>query len=191
MLLAKEYAAVYIDDVLLYAQNVSDALKNLREILNLFREEKVTFNLTKCSFLMTSVNFLGFEIDKEEVRPGSEKVKAIQEFDAPKSVHQVRQFLGLTEYFRHFVRNYAEIARPLTALTKKDVPWKWTQGEEKAFQTLKDNLSTRPILALFNPTFPTEVRCDASSLGLARMLLQLHPEGRLHCRVLQPINVRL
>lgn len=180
LLPAKDYAAVYLDDVLLHAQNIDAALENLEDILNLFRRERVTLNLQKCSFLMTSVTFLGYEIGKGEVRPGSEKVKAIQDFTAPESVHQVRQFLGLSGYFRHFVNNYAKIAQPMTALTKKEAPWRWTRKEKEAFETLKETLIKRPVLALFDSTLPTEVHCDASSLGLAGILLQLHPDGRLH-----------
>lgn len=176
----RDSAAVYLDDVLLHSRTVDDAINCLRQVLNLLRREGLTLNLAKCSFLMTTVNFLGFDVGNGQIRPNKSKINAVQEFPTPKSLHQVRQFLGLTGYFRQFVRNYAVIARPLTALIRKNVPWHWEHAQEEAFRQLRDTLVSRPVLALFDPALPTEVHCDASSLGLAGILLQLHPDDQLH-----------
>lgn len=107
-------AAIYLDDVLLHAKTVEDAIADLRKVLDIFREQHITLNLKKCTFLTTSVEFLGFEIKKDEVRPGKDKIKAVDNFPTPTTVRNIRQFLGLTGYFRQFVRNYAMIAKPLT-----------------------------------------------------------------------------
>lgn len=176
---AQDCAAVYLDDVLLHAPTVEESLNNLRKLLDIFRQEGLTLNLKKCSFLMKTIAFLGFIIENGTVKPGKEKTKAIQEFPTPTSVHQIRQFLGLTGYFRHFVKDYAHISRPMTNLTKKQIAWKWTEKEEAALQHLKDSLSNQPVLALYNPEAVTEVRTDASSLGIAGILMQMQAE-RLH-----------
>ena len=95
-------------------------------------------------------------------------------------MHQIRQLLGLTGYFRHFVQDYAIIAKPLTTLTKKNIPWKWEADEDKAFCKLRDVLVSRPVLSLFNPDSSTELHTDASQIGLAGILMQRGPDERLH-----------
>lgn len=178
----RQIAAIYLDDILLYAKTLEEALENLEKVLKLLEAEGLTLNPSKCKFLVTSVEYLGFEISNSMVRPGEMKTKAVREFEVPQSVHQVRQFLGLTGDFRQFVRNYALIAKPLTDLTRKSVEWVWAEKEQQAFENLKQTLVTRPLLALFNPNAHTEVHTDASSRGLAGILLQKQDRenGRLH-----------
>ena len=144
------------------------------------RNEGLTLNLTKCSFLKSKVTYLGYDIEHGTVKPGVDKTKAVKNFPVPKTVHQIRQFLGLTGYFRHFVQNYAIIAKPLTTLTKKNIPWKWEADEDKAFCKLRDVLVSRPVLSLFNPDSSTELHTDASQIGLAGILMQRGPDERLH-----------
>lgn len=152
----------------------------MEQVFVLLQNEGLTLNPDKCRFLMTSVEYLGFEISNSTVKPGIAKTRAVREFDTPKSVHNIRQFLGLTGYFRHFVKNYSTIAKPLTDLTKKNVTWKWTEVEQEAFKQLKKVLVERPVLHLFDPKDHTEVHTDASSLGLAGILMQKLENDRLH-----------
>lgn len=172
--------ALYLDDVLLYAKTIDEAINYLQTVLEIFRQEGLTLNLKKCFFLQTAVSYLGFEIQQGTVRPGTEKIRAVKEFPTPTNVHNVRQFLGLTGYFRHFVEKYALIAKPLTTLTKKSVPWRWTGKEHDSFTKLQSILSDRPILTLFNQRSVTEVHTDASQIGLAGILVQRHTDNRLH-----------
>lgn len=178
--LTKAFAAVYLDDVLIHAKTIEDAMGNLETILKLLREEGLTLNLSKCYFLQLSITYLGFEISDGKVKPGSAKIKAIEEFPLPKTIHNIRQFIGLTGYFRHFVNNYATIALPLTNLLKKNVSWKWGKSEQGAFDKLRDTLMQQPILAIFNPGAHTEVHTDASAFGVAGILLQKQADDRLH-----------
>lgn len=104
--------------------------------------------------------------------PELQKTKSIREFPTPKTVHQVRQFLGLTGFFRHFIRDYALMAKPLTNLTRKDQKWTWESKEQKSFDSLKEKLISRPVLAVYNPNAETEVHTDASQLGLGGILMQ-------------------
>lgn len=92
--------------------------------------------------------------------------------ERPRSVKQVRQFLGLVSYFRKFVENFATIAEPLTRLTRKNTSWSWEDAQERAFQTIKGKLTTRPVLAIFDPDKPTEVHTDANTIGIGAILLQ-------------------
>lgn len=176
----KDIASVYLDDVLLHAKTVEEALNGLRKALLIFREEGLKLNMKKCSFLVTSVSFLGYEIGNGTVRPGAEKTESIRQFSPPKNVRQVRQFLGLTGYFRQFVKNYALIAKPITMLLRKDTKWKWESKHQTAFEELKEILCKRPVLALFDPRATTEIHTDASSIGVAGIMLQRLSDDKLH-----------
>jgi hypothetical protein len=176
----QDIAAVYLDDILIHAKTPEEATEGLRRVLEILRTEGLTLNLAKCTFLTTTVEFLGFEINEGMVRPGGKKTEAVRDFPTPKTVHHVRQFLGLTGYFRHFVKGYAAITRSLTQLLKKDQVWRWTDEEEAAFQKLKIMLVERPVLALHKPGAMTEVHTDASALGVAGILLQKQDDGKLH-----------
>lgn len=174
----RDIAVVYLDDVIIPSKTYRENLDHLRQILRVFRQENLTLNLKKCEFLASSINYLGFEIDHSGVRPGAAKIEVVRQFPIPKNVKQVRQFLGLTGFFRKFVKNYASIVRPLTALTQKNINWTWSQNEQEAFEKLKILLTQRPILALYDPNSRTEVHTDASQEGIAGILLQEH-EGLL------------
>ncbi|KMQ86750.1 retrovirus-like pol polyprotein [Lasius niger] len=144
----------------------------LRQVLDTLRIHGLTLKLEKCSFFARSIEYLGREISEQGVRPGRRKIEAVLDMEAPRSVKQVRQFLGLAGYFRKFVENFAIVAEPLTRLTKKDVSWVWQEEQERAFNMIKSKLTTRPVLIIFNPEIPTEVHTDASAIGIGAILLQ-------------------
>lgn len=175
-----DLAAVYLDDILLHSKTEEEALEALEKVLVLLRQEGLTLNLQKCAFLMTKVTFLGFEVEAGLVRPGDHKIKAVTDFPVPQSIHNVRQFVGLTSYFRQFVPNYACIAKPLTSLLKKSNSWCWSEAEEAAFKKLKEILVCRPVLALYDPNSYTEVHTDASAIGLGGVLFQRQADEKLH-----------
>lgn len=167
-----DLAIPYLDDILTAASNIDEALGKLKEILELLRKANLTLNLRKCHFLQSSIDYLGYEISRDGLRPGETKTLAVSNFPTPTNVHQVRQFIGLASFFRRFVLGFASIARPLTKLTKKDIPWTWGEEQQSAFQEIKEKLTSRPVLALYNPEYITEVHCDASKHGLGAILLQ-------------------
>ena len=106
-------------------------------------------------------------------RPDPKKVKAIEQYPTPKTVRDVRAVIGLAGYYRRHVRNFAEIAKLLTSLTKKETPFDWTQECQQAFQKLKKILSTEPLLVYPNFTQPFIVACDTSTKAVDAVLLQL------------------
>ena len=128
---------------------------------------------------MERVTYLGFVISRDGVEPGSKKLEGIKNFPRPRDVHQVRRFLGLASYFRRFVPRFAERASALTTLLKKDRKYEWGEREERAFVDLKEALGRSPVLQMYNPERRTELHTDASSIGLAAMLLQERDDGQM------------
>lgn len=121
---------------------------------------------------------MGFVIKEGTIRPGSGKTKAIHDFAAPRNVHGVRRFLGLTGFFRRFVAGYTTRALPLTNLMKGDTRFTWKEPQQKAFERLKNALMHAPVMTMFNPTtYSTEVHTDASVVGVGAMMLQRSMEG--------------
>lgn len=164
----KRYDSVlaYMDDLLIPTKCIDEGFVKLEEVLNLLRDYGLTLKLSKCCFFATSIEYLGYEVSADGIKPSGAKTKAISEFPVPKSVHEVRQFLGLASYFRKFVKGFGEIARPLTHLLKKQVEWRWTNVEAQAVAKLKEILCSRPVLALYDPQLKTELHTDASAIGI-------------------------
>ncbi|KAL0841643.1 hypothetical protein ABMA28_015295 [Loxostege sticticalis] len=171
-----DLAIPYMDDLLSPAASINEGLDKLRKILISLRNAGLTLNLSKCYFFKRELDYLGYEVSCEGLRPGTKKIEAVASFPTPVNVHQIRQFVGLASFFRRFIPGFASIAKPLTMLTKSNVPWKWGSEQEIAFQEIKSKLVERPILALYNPEYMTEVHCDASKLGVGGILLQKQNE---------------
>jgi len=137
-------------------------------------------------YVTKEIEFLGYVITKGEIKPGREKTRSISDFPRPNNVHELRRFLGLTSFFRRFVKGYAVLAEPLTRLTKKEVSYTWESKQEDAFVQLKNVLSQEPVLKMFNPEAETiELHTDACAYGLAGMLFQrdtsLNKLRLVHC----------
>lgn len=169
---------VYFDDILIPSKTLEEGMQILEEILTILERAHLTLNPKKCSFFCNSIEYLGYKIEKGKIMPGETKMKCIQQFPKPQNVHNIRQFLGLTSYFRRFVPKYGILSKPLTQLLKQGEPWIWGQDQEDSFITLKEKLTTEPVLQIYSPCAKTEVHTDASSLGLAGILMQ---EGLDNC----------
>lgn len=168
----------YIDDVLLPTVTEKEGLDLLRTVLGIIRDAGLTLNLEKCFFLQSKIDYLGYEISDEGIRPSNKNIVAVTNYAEPKDVHELRMFLGLASYFRKFVKDYAGITYDLYKLLKKDTKWEWGSTQQEAFQQIKNILTSRPLLALFRKEGDIEVHTDASSKGLAGILLQKQ-EGNL------------
>ena len=167
-----QIALIYLDDVLVYSQNFEDHLHHLRLVFDRFREAGLKLKPSKCHFGQKEVNYLGHVITTEGIQPDPKKVKVVQEYPAPKSVKEVRAFMGLTNYYRKFVKGFAQVASPLHDLTKKGASFLWTEDCQKAFDTLKKALTEAPILAYPDFTQSFQLATDASNDAIGMVLGQ-------------------
>ncbi|KAE8964678.1 hypothetical protein PR002_g28904 [Phytophthora rubi] len=135
-------------------------------------------NINKCIFGAEEIPFLGCFLGKDGVRADPEKVCAIAQWPVPVSQKDLRKWLGLANYLHKYSANYAEMARPLTNLLKKDAVWSWTSEAQQAFEAIKSSLQSAPILALPDEERPFSVVCDESDFAIGCALLQVDAEGR-------------
>ena len=162
----------YMDDILIHAKNLEEHNRLITEVFERLRKYNFKLEIDKCEFLKKEVAYLGHVLNQNGVKPDEGKITAVKEFPVPKTQKNVRQFLGLSGFYRRFLRNYAKIARPLFDLLKKDAKFDWTTECQKAFEFLKDQLCKAPILIF--PNFKEEflLFTDASGIAIGALLAQ-------------------
>ncbi|UYV64996.1 hypothetical protein LAZ67_3002688 [Cordylochernes scorpioides] len=162
----------YLDDVIIYSLDFSTHLKRIEAVLKCFREANLKLNNKKCQFAFEELEILGHINNQHGIKPAEHNIKAIRDFPRPKKIKEIQSFLGMCSYYRKFIKGFSKIADPLTSLIKKNVPFTWTENQEKAFQTLKVALINPPILGHFDPNAITYIHTDASNIGLGATLVQ-------------------
>jgi len=174
--LLRKCVLVFFDDILVYSNSFEEHLTHLKQVLQLLADDQWKVKLSKCNFAKQEISYLGHVISCQGVATDPRKNAAIQDWPQPVSVKELRSFLGLAGYYRRFVRHFAVIAKPLTALLKKGVMFVWSHDQDIAFQTLKTALSTAPVLSLPDFSKPFCIETDASGSGVGAVLLQSrHP----------------
>ena len=168
-----------MDDVLVHGGTREEHNQRLDNVLQRMSDVGMTLNRQKCHFSQSQVKFLGQIINKDGIHPDNEKVQAIQEFKTPRNVGDIRRFLGMCNQLSKFAPNLADQTKPLRQLLNKRSQWVWEQPQRSALREVKEILTTRPVLALFNQTRETIVSADASSYGLGAVLLQRQQDGEL------------
>ncbi|XP_072087272.1 uncharacterized protein [Arachis hypogaea] len=167
-----KFVVIFIDDILVYSKMAKEHEEHLRIVLQILKEQKLYAKWSKCEFWKEEVKFLGHVVSKGGIAVDPSKVEAVIEWERPTTVTEVRSFLGLTGYYRRFIEGFSRIALPMTKLTRKEVPFVWTSECEESFQTLKQKLTSAPVLILPKLHEPFEVYCDASLKGLGCVLMQ-------------------
>jgi hypothetical protein len=173
---------IYLDDVLVASKTFKDHLTHLREVFNRLRSSNLRLKPRKYELIRDKVPFLGHVVSAQGIEPDPAKTERIKNYPALTDVTEVRRFLGLASYYRRFVPKFASIAAPIHVLTKKNVPFQWTDECESAFNQLKVALSISPVLVYprFGPGHSFILETDASTVGLGAVLSQMREDGTIH-----------
>jgi hypothetical protein len=180
------HVIVYIDDVIIHSSSHEDHLIKLDEVLSRLTKHNLKANLKKCSFGVSETMYLGFKLTKDGIVPGTDKLKAVRDAAPPTSVKQIRQFLGLCNFFRGHIQHFAQLTAPLTKLTTKLANWKGGElpvDALRAFRHLQSLLCSEPVLAYPRKDRTYALITDASfgdentPGGLGAILAQVDKDG--------------
>jgi len=170
--------AVFIDDIIVGTETEEGHDELVAEVIKRLEENDLYVKLEKCRWKVREVGFLGVEIGLEGIKMEKEKVKGVLEWLTPTCVKDVQKFLGLTNYYCQFIKEFATVARPLHDLVKKDIKWDWMEREEKAFEELKERFTKEPVLAA--PDIDKKMRMEVDALDYATGgVLSIECEDRL------------
>jgi transposase InsO family protein len=163
---------VYLDDVVIYGATLAEHNKRLIEVLQRLRKYRFKLQPDKCEFLRKEVLYLGHIISDNGILPDPANIQAVIKCKTPKRSKDVQTFLGLAGYYRKFIENFSKIAKPLTKLLRKGEKFIWTAEQQMAFETLKEKLTTAPVLNY--PDFSQEflITTDASDYAIGAVLSQ-------------------
>ena len=184
------FAFGYLDDILIFSPDNKTHLEHLEVVFQRLKEADLKLKASKCNFFKKHIQYLGHLVSGEGIEPLPEKLEAVRKMPPPTTPKEVRQFLGLVGYYRKFVPKFADIARPLTNLTKLDVPYEWTTRCQEAFEFLKQMLLKEPILKYPDPSKPYTLFTDASKFAWACVLTQEYEhefDGKKR-KILHPIT---
>ena len=170
----------YIDDVVIYSDNWSDHIRQIKRFFQIMREAKLTINLMKSEFGKATVKYLGHIVGQGQVRPLDAKIQTIAKFPIPTSRKELARFLGMAGYYRNFCLNFSEIAAPLTNLLSKKVKFVWTDDCQLAFDKVKLLLQKSPVLKSPDYEKPFKLIIDSSDVGTGSVLVQEASDGLDH-----------
>lgn len=163
---------IYLDDIIVFTKTIDEHIILLREIFVRLRKHNFKLKVEKSKFLKKEIDYLGFIINENGCSPNPLKIDCVRNFPQPANVTETQRFLGLCNYYRKFINNYAHIARPLYNTLKKDTSFTWSVACEESFNTLKKALTSPPVLQFPNFEEPFIVTVDASGVAIGGVLSQ-------------------
>lgn len=180
-----------MDDILIYSRSLEDNIHHIELVLQLLQQHQLCAKLSKCSFPQNKLEYLGHIISAEGVATDPEKTRVMQDWPLPSNVTELRGFLGLTGYYRKFVKHYGILAKPLTMLLQKNAKFVWTPQAQSAFVALKEAMCSTPVLALPDFAKPFVIETDACATGIGVVLSQEGHPVAFYSKALGIVNQRL
>lgn len=171
---------VYLDDILIFSDDPSKHEEHVKEVLRRLRANDLYCKPEKCEFHATTIEYLGFIVSPNGIFMDARKVETITTWPEPKRVKEVQSFLGFANFYRRFILNFSDLAKPLTRLTKKHAKWNFDDKCRQAFDALKTAFTSAPVLHHYDPNLPLVVETDASDYAISAILSTVTPSQELH-----------
>lgn len=178
----EEYAIAYLDDIVVYSENFQEHLCHLKKVFERLYKAQLRINTEKSKFCKSELQYLGHVIGNGGIKTDPEKTRAILEFPTPSSIKEVRRLVAMASWYRNFIPNFSEIVAPLTQLTqggKNNKSFRWTDDQQKAFDSLKQKMSNTPVLICPDFEKPFVLQTDASDIGLGAVLFQREDQSEM------------
>ena len=170
---------VYLDDILIYSDNLEDHKKHVRKVLRCLRKHGLYVKPEKCEFHTDTTEYLGYCLSPTGLTMAQNKVDIIRDWPELRKVKDIQSFLGFANFYHRFIYNYSDIVVPLTRLTQKDAPWNFSADCRRSFNSLKEAFTSVPILTHYQPDAPIIVETDASDYVIAGILSNICPDGEI------------
>ena len=172
----EDFLSQFVDDFRIVSESFENHLEHIEIILSKLLDAGITLNFAKCKFLQKQVEYLGYILSDKGISMNPERVKAIEKFPEPRNIKELQSFLGLVNFYRKFKMNHSDLTAPLFLLLKKDVRWKWTDEERKAFSEIKKNFIDNVMLSYPCLSKPYYLNSDASFNAISCELFQYDDE---------------
>ena len=167
-----KFVIVFIDDILIYSKTNEEHGQHLELALRKLKDKQLYAKFSKCEFWLDKVVFLSHVVSNKGIMVDPAKIEAVKGWNQPKTITEIRSFLGLAGYYRKFVEGFSKLAMPLTQLTRKGHKFLWSETCEKGFQELKKRLTTTLVLTIPQGTEGFAIYFDASKQGLGAVFIQ-------------------
>ena len=190
-----EYLVTYVDDLLIHSAKFEDHINHLNQVFRKLTEAGFTINAAKCQFCKPEIKFLGHIISDRTVRPDKDRIEAILSYPAPKNQRQLRRFLGICNFHKQFVVNYANYVEPLLILLRKGNRWKWTKELQESFEQLRAKFAESIWLVHPDENKEWIINTDASGKAIGGVLMQEDGQGGVNIisttsRILKPAELQ-
>ena len=174
------FCVAYLDDILVFLPDKETHWEHVRAVLTRVRDTRLILKASKCEFHTTETEYLGYVISPKGLRMDEEKIRTIKDWKEPTNVKGIQSFLGFANFYRRFIKEYSKVTTPLSALMRKEKVWEWGDKQQQAFETLKEAMTTEPILQHFNPERPETIEMDASDYATGAICSQPDEKGIQH-----------
>jgi hypothetical protein len=166
-----DFLILYLDNILIFSGTWDEHVRHVKKVLDTLQREKLYVKFSKCEFGKTTLVYLGHIVGGGQLKIDRSNIHVIVNWPELKSVTEIQGFLGEVQYWRRFISNFSLIETPLHALINVKNNFQWGGKKQKYFDTLKENISTTPILALSNIQQPFEIKTNASGYTMGEVLM--------------------
>lgn len=170
------YLQYFIDDIIIAANSIKEMKEMLQKVFERLKKFNLTLDPKKLQLCKEKITYLGFDINKDGFSPSEANIGKVVKLPIPRNVKQIQSLVGMTNYFRHLIFDYARIISPIVNLTRKNVPFVWSSECQKAFDTLQNLIIDKPALKNIDETKPFYLVCDASKISVCGILMQKYDD---------------